>query len=354
MITKAISILVLASLLATLYLYIPFPIIVNNSRRLQEALVTPPKAFDKWDRSISQFPCVPANSPDTEGFFYVKVPKTSSSTLGKITSRIAGREAKRRRTEICKIYEPTVHHKAFELSVSKRDKSRSFLWSVIRHPSDRAVSHFGMRVKFGQMQPTDKKFIEILDKGVFDDNVQLRFLSPVIDPTKVVPDEFPFVVSDILNEYNFIGTYERLYESLVVLSMLADIDMTDVLFDFLPSKHTRCGSLQKPDWLTSGMEEYLNSESWRNREKGDYMLYDTIDKSLDMTIEKLGKKNVEEKLEKYLKLLDLGTGVAQKSLGRTGCGIPGLHPQQDPYADVQNLFWYEKLADDDKNFIKTL
>ena len=209
-----------------------------------------------------------------------------------------------------------------------------------------------MRVKFGQVQPTTEKFTTLLgEKEIFDANCEMKFLSPFQDPETIKEGDYETIIRDILNEYNFIGTYERLYESLVVLSMLLDTDVSDVLFDFLPSKITRCGSLEKPDWVTEGMDQFLDSSFWRTREKGDYMLYDAIDKSLDLTIEQLGKENVEKKLEQYLKLLDIGTGTAQNILNKNGCGVPGLHPKQDPFADVKDLFWVDKLSREDRDFV---
>lgn len=306
---------------------------IQSSRRLAEEISSiEGKAFEQWDTSANPIPCVKEDSPDTQGLFYIKVPKTSSSTLAKITTRIAARQMKRQggqSGELCKIYDPMIHHNAYQLQCAKRNKSKSFLWTIIRHPSDRAISHFGMRVNFGQLKPTTEVFVESLgEKQIFDANVEMKFLSPFVKPSAIEESDYENVVQDILNEYNFIGTYERLYESLVVLTMLLDIDVTDVLFDYLPSKISRCGSLQKPSWVTPGMEDFLKAPFWQKREKGDYMLYDAIDKSLDLTIEKLGRENVQNKLEQYLKLLDIGTATGQTLMKNTGCGVPGLHPNQ--------------------------
>ena len=92
---------------------------LNLNRKLTSEITSiPGQAFAPWDKSSTEFPCVPEDSPDTQGIFYVKVPKTSSSTLGKITTRIAGRIAKRQGMdgEICKIYDPMVHHKVSSLN----------------------------------------------------------------------------------------------------------------------------------------------------------------------------------------------------------------------------------------------
>merc|ERR1712174_146150 len=83
-------------------------------------------AFEPWNRNENPFPCASKDSPSTEGIFYIKVPKTSSSTLAGITSRIAGREAKRQSKEVCKTFDPMVHQKSVDLKVGDRNKTKSF------------------------------------------------------------------------------------------------------------------------------------------------------------------------------------------------------------------------------------
>ena len=208
-----------------------------------------------------------------------------------------------------------------------------------------------MRVKFGQMKPTDQAFKQLIST-VFDSNVELKFLSPFVDAGQIKEDAYPTIVQDILNEFNFIGIYERLHESLVVLSMILDIDITDVLFDFLPSTLSRCNNhREKPVWFTEGMESYLNSSIWRQREKGDYMFYDAVNESLDKTIDKLGRKNVENKLKVYNKILHIGTAAAFEILNRKGCGVPGLHWRQTPFANVKDLFWVKSLKEQDRDYV---
>ena len=129
-------------------------------RKLQEEITSQSgKAFEAWNRSEAPFPC-PQETPivkeatlvqeeekleeESTGIFYIKIPKTSSSILARITTRVAGREAKRQgfKTDIndpttCKLHNPMIHFYAYQLNVSKRDKMKSFLWSMIRQPEDR-------------------------------------------------------------------------------------------------------------------------------------------------------------------------------------------------------------------------
>jgi len=326
-------------------------------RRLQTTQhgVTP-RPFEKWDRQKTPFPCVPDNSPNTQGIFYIKVPKTSSSTLGQITKRIAGREAGIRQKnlgiDICKTYDPEIHNKASELNIGGRDKNKSFVFSVIRHPADRVISHHGMKVSHGQADTTEASFIRSMRKNTYPSNIELRFLATKEIPDKLTDDEVNYHVQNVIDEYNFIGVYERLYESLVVLSMLIGIEPQDVLFDFLPSKNTRCGELKKPDWVTDRLERFLSQGFWYNRENGDFALYDAVNRSLDLTIEKLGREKVQAKLDEYLKLIYVGTTFSYNVRNKPGCGIPSLHEKQQPFEDMDKLKWFDQLSVLDQKFVR--
>merc|ERR1712157_213790 len=97
-------------------------------------------------------------------------------------------------------------------------------------------------------------------------------------PNKLTDDEILQYVQSVVNEYNFI-----------------------------PSTYNRCGELKRPTWVTPRLKRYLASQEYRNREKADFFLYDVVNRCLDLTIEKLGKNNVQKKLDEYLKLLYIGT-----------------------------------------------
>lgn len=245
-----------------------------------------------------------------------------------------------------------IHHRASELQLQQRDKIKSFLWTVIRDPSSRAISHFGMRVSMGEVESTDESFMNDLETNRgFSPNVQLGYLAfDTNDIHESNKEKYPQVVAGILNEYNFIGTYERLYESLVILSMIIGADVNDVLFDYLPTTLSRCGSLDTPKWLTPGMKDFLASERWRQRELGDFILYDAVNRSLDLTIDYLGRTNFEEAMAKFKKLLSIGTEVGKNLYGKAdGCGIPKLHHLKGfPYADIEELPWFDTLSNEMK------
>jgi hypothetical protein len=184
----------------------------SNSRRLEviqserTIVQSISHAFEPWNRNEQPFPCTSKDSPTTQGIFYIKVPKTSSSTLAGITNRIAGREAKRQSKEVCKTYDPMVHQKAMDLRVGDRDKTKSFLWTVVRQPADRLISHYGMKIDHGQVAQSESSFIRHVKTGMFPPNMQLAFLDPNEEElNNGVPEHRSKSVQTILNEYNFIG-----------------------------------------------------------------------------------------------------------------------------------------------------
>ena len=51
--------------------------------------------------------------------------------------------------------------------------------------------------------------------------------------------------------------FDRSHESLVVMSVLAGMNINDVVFNCEPT--ARCGSLKEPSWLKDGTRVYLKS-----------------------------------------------------------------------------------------------
>jgi len=320
----------------------------------------PSRAFDVWNRKDVQFCVHPLQSKENEGIYYIKIPKTASSTLAHITERIATREAKRLRLfgkdgfNRCRTYLPMVHQKAIDLDIKNRNKLQSFTFSMIRKPSDRLISHFAMNVLQGNWDTSETSFFNAIDDKQWNPpDFQLKYL--VVDELKSTDpneEDYAAAIQTLLDEYNFIGVFERFHESLVVLSMIADIPITDVLYYLAPS---RCGVLDRPSWVTHNIEDYLENE-FIDEDKGDVLLYEAVDKSLDLTIEKLGMENVQQKLDIFNKLISIGTKHAETKL-LNGCGIPGLKPHKvkdSPYSDMDELPWFKDLNTHDRHFVKEI
>ena len=105
----------------------------------------------------------------------------------------------------------------------------------------------------------------------------------------------------IINGYDFLAVNERMEESLVVLAMLAQIPLADVVI--FSSKiaggyyfnEKRCVKLKKK-WTTPKIEEYILGD-YKSENKDDYLLYNAAQRSLDKTIDALGRQRVEENIE---------------------------------------------------------
>jgi len=108
-------------------------------------------------------------------------------------------------------------------------------------------------------------------------------------------------------------------ESAVVLSMLMGVPLADVMY--LPAKihgesyddQPPCDKI-KPSFVNDDMRTVLESPSFLNLTKWDTILYEAANESLDLTIDKLGRKKFEEKLELYKKAQKL---AADRCLSRT-------------------------------------
>merc|ERR1712151_868438 len=105
------------------------------------------------------------------------------------------------------IHDPYTHQRAVKIDIGDRNLMKSFIWSVVRHPSDREISHYGMRASRGQRDT--KNFINSFEMHPPPRNIQLHFLSPEETPHKITDAEIAFHIRLILEEYNFIGIYEE-------------------------------------------------------------------------------------------------------------------------------------------------
>jgi len=107
----------------------------------------------------------------------------------------------------------------------------------------------------------------------------------------------------IINGYDFLGVTDRMEESLVVLAMLAQIPLTDVVIYYSKQSggygfakgNEDCVKLEKK-WTTPKIDEYILGD-YQKANKDDYLLYNAAQRSLDKTIDALGRKRVEENVE---------------------------------------------------------
>lgn len=245
----------------------------------------------------------------------------------------------------------SMHASALDMQYDKRNRKKSFLMSLLRHPTKRAVSEFfHFLVGVHNVEPTDNNFIAYtriakLQYNYINDLRVKRYGSKASNATKFqnflrqynfsTEDEFDNlankttreaaklkrmklefinfetnepniseIVQDILDDYNFIAVTERMDESLVALQMLMNLSTKEILYTHSRGSGTfsngppdRPCIYIPPSFLTPTMEEYFQSDEWESVIKADLLLWNAAQASLDLTIESLGKEEFKRNLD---------------------------------------------------------
>jgi hypothetical protein len=309
------------------------------------------RAFPKWQHI--QDLCVPAEprwwhpeilrSPAAEGILFVRNMKTASSTLAGVAIRIARRLASGSKFKMCKVRFD--HTPAFQLQYAKRNPQKSFLWSFLRDPTDRAVSeffHFGVsRLK---MEPSDENFKRYMlemrkyHRNYFLLDMALQPYAPIHNPNFTMEK----AIHQIMKHYDFIGLVERMDESLVLLKMILNLELNDVLY--LSAK--RNGGWDEgafnatciyivPSFVSKGMQTFFNSKRWREYTAGDRLLFQAVNKSIDLTINAVGRSEFEAQLREYR--------MAQKKAQQV-CGPSTVYPCSEGglrQRDNHSCLWWD-------------
>jgi Galactose-3-O-sulfotransferase len=239
-----------------------------------------------------------------------------------------------------------------------RVRDESYLWTVIREPTARHVSFFWFwGVSANHKNTTDDAFQEFLWQQPPD--YYFTFLSPRFNTTKwriaetaeaatpsstgrrpqnstmTYRDQLD-EVSYLMTEYDFIGITERLDESLVVLGMLLRLPMSDLLyysakasdnFYIDPETKNRCIVLQ-PSVVSPGMEDFFRGAAWKHRIYSDAVLYRAAQRSLDLTIDALGRDEVLARVEQLQSAQRL---VVERCRGKVKmeCEVEGYPPNRE-------------------------
>mmetsp|Transcript_61114 Transcript_61114/g.149621 ORF Transcript_61114/g.149621 Transcript_61114/m.149621 type:complete len:470 (+) Transcript_61114:138-1547(+) len=310
----------------------------------QSTMTIPSRVYPKFDHP---FPCFPGEKqlqlvkPAHRGILFHRPTKTGTTTTTGIVMRLAHTRhdqiplEERRQLGFTdnapRCLHRSNHGSAIELEYGKRDKTKSFLFSLIRDPTARAISQFfHFEVTVGQVEPTDYEFIRYLKKP-FMSNAYLSDL--VMDPDLKPPlqvvlqrlnkthdavIQYPYegdyssVVQSILDSVDLIMVSERLDESLVVLKLLLGLTFDEIMylrparsagsFSNGPPEERPCIYLI-PSFITPTVDKFLQTDpEWYRHKEGDELLYLAAVKSLDRTIERLGRKKVQEEVEKFHEL----------------------------------------------------
>lgn len=286
--------------------------------------------------------CIPyySNRRSRHGLLFNKMPKAASSTMSGIALRIGEHYASRHYPNVTDDGVTTTPcntrvghvpgHKAGQTFGNRDRAGRSFLFSTLRDPARRALSRvYFTRVSQGNGRPTTENILDWLRTWT---NSQYGSISPgmggfqlaylafrSIDEWSLWTEDDPYhvrnveLVHDIVREimlgYDLLMLVERFDESLVVMQLLLGLEVEDILY--LSSKHAgdyyysprknECIRLAKTESLPI-IDRYLISAEWFAISYGDYVLYEAVDRSLDLTIDSLGRKNFEDALDAFLKL----------------------------------------------------
>lgn len=295
-----------------------------------------PRAFDSWPKD-RPLPCDVAEerwwhllvqrSPAQRGYLFVKEMKTGSSTIGGVVLRIARNVAKRlhpNQTQACRAR--VDHSSGVVMQYGKRKPQESFLFTVLREPSRRMVSQFfHFQVSREKSEPTDRNFLKYMHERPYlydyylrdlqlDERLQsvmVQYTAASMEPEKL--DKLRRMTANrIIQDYDFIGITERLDESLVVMQMLLGLRTTDMVYVKAKGSggfddgafNSTCVYIVK-SFVSQGMKQYFSSSEWQSWSQGDIWLYQAANRSLDLTIDRLGRSNFERKLGDFRRAMQI-------------------------------------------------
>jgi hypothetical protein len=294
-----------------------------------------------------------------QGFMYVKVPKSASTTLSGVNIRLSRgitqrvkvmrtsnnktttnatttiddrQQTKSSTTEYCISFQSHVVGAGYHYG--NRDRTKSFLWGSVRDPATRALSRVFFQFSRGDKASniTDQDVLHFIQNGYHPQSgtitkgrggFQLQYLTlqdksrPVPDyyfydpkqhPTTVQePQRLEMMVRRVIQDYDFIAVSERIDESLVVLQFLLNLTLSDILVSSSKvggsysynTKEKTCLPLQRP-YASPNVLKYTTSDEWYAMNYGDYMLYHAANDSLDRTISSaIGHAKFDVALRRY-------------------------------------------------------
>lgn len=281
-----------------------------------------PRIWDAWPLH-RRLPCPPVEerwwhhivqrAPTKRGLLFVKEMKTGSSSVGGVVIRIARNLPKRYGYDFDQCSTRFDHCPARTMKYKKRIRPDSFLFTFVREPSTRFISQFfHFMVSRQKIEPSDYNIQAYFVKNPYLHDYYLNDLSLSSYPPKNLSSyEKPAyrlrAAKAIVHDYDFIGITERMDESLVVLQHLLHLPTSDIMHLNAKSNggfddgafNSTCVFIV-PSYTSATMKIWLeNSSVWKDKIRGDEMLYNAAYRSLDLTIDSLGREQFEEKLEKF-------------------------------------------------------
>lgn len=272
------------------------------------------RAFSPWGAKDRYGWCVD-NAKGANGLLFLKIEKCASSTGAGIGLNIAHNVARRKHHRcVSHVY----HHRTQRLPIPTRNKNKSLLWTIVRHPAKRALSsYFFFEVSHDGKTPTDKAMRRYLRE---EKNFQIASMTE--------SSLRNYTVEDVIKEMDFIAVSERMDESLVVFRLLNGLRRKDVIVlsakkhgGYDGGMHGGCHKIV-PSYTTPAIEDYLSSSFIKNND--DYILYSAANASLDMTIDMLGRELVEKEVRYHQYLQTVANKYCQEE-AKFPCSDEGKH-----------------------------
>lgn len=297
---------------------------------------------DKWCRQQTNTTVNNNTSPKHQGLILVKVPKSASSTMAGVVLRLAHRHNCNR------TYIHWAHEKA-HINYAHRDPTQSVMITSVRDPASRIVSNVfwseislrGIQAKY-MTEPTVTHQIvkrhsvlaDSLIRGQGGFTIEYTAMEEI--PTRSAWSRSTWDVihtnttvgrvERIIQGYDFVAVVERMDESLVALSLLLGVHVSDVLVTsskvsaavggnasitsnnsngsttqlnsqshnktpaYVYSQRKRRCLPMIPSYTPALAQEYFDSDVFRAQLYGDYLLYAAANQSLDLTIERLAER----------------------------------------------------------------
>jgi hypothetical protein len=306
--------------------------------------------FSKWKRKKYGW-CI-RKKPRTSGLLFAKTFKTGSSTAVGVNLRIAAQVGQRslgggRASESatlnatsvvsssCKTNYKHLYALKKEQFTGGRKQSSSFLWTIVRHPARRALSsYYFYQVGLNRITPSVESMLQYLEATKHNQVIHLHKSNTSVkikggifqslgglDRTQLqsTGDQAAHLVkSRIMKEYDFVAVVERWEESLIVLKLLLDLEHHDMIV--FPAKSSggwnwnwqvsgegkeTCFFIPKVDYtlLPQAVDAYLQTNY--SVDNVDYLLYAAANRSLDLTIDFLGRELVQEQVQRHVQLTNL-------------------------------------------------
>ena len=148
--------------------------------------------------------------------------------------------------------------------------------------------------------------INWIGKDMYIHHYYLQTLS--MDLPNITSNDFnPIATANqILEDYDFIGVTERMEESAVALQLMLGLATGDVLYlnskssgGFDDGASPRGCVYIAPSFVSPGMSKYFQSPAWEQIASADTLLHRAVNRSLDLTIERLGRNKFELALKRF-------------------------------------------------------